>query len=510
MAGRRRLERKTEERRPVVADDFIYDDPDVSRPYDQEQSPDSDTPEEAIRKLKRRRKDPSSGEAEDSLSPDSSASGENTSATASKPIVTSSGMMLDENLMPVGGSVKKERKLPPLLRGIILFVITVTLILAVAAYVLSHIENGGIPALGVSDQAISSVVSPMQDFFSGLTETFFGYFRSMKLRANIEEEYNALRAKNEELVYKAMQADDLRQQLLKYESLYAEMTANANLNPVPCRIIAKSDGNYFSTFEIDKGSNDGIGKTMAVCVDGALVGYTIEVYPTRSVVRTIIDSEAAVHAVIQTSRRDQGMVHGTLGSDIVTDDTPMCKMFYLPSNSLPRPGDKVVTSGVGVSFPQGIPIGTVVESTRGMEANKQYVLLKPLADFQHLEMLYVLTYMNDPLPVEVQEGSRTDIEIEELDPTFEPPDMGVYSETVDGSPTPNPAYIPTPTPSPSDTPEPEPVSTVTPDPGPTKPVYTYQPVTLNSDPTPSPTPTLQPTYTPYITPDPDDMTFEEE
>jgi hypothetical protein len=212
MAGRRRLERKTEERRPVVADDFIYDDPDVSRPDDQEQSPDSDTPEEAIRKLKRRRKDPSSGEAEESLSPDSTASGEN--ASASKPIVTSSGIMLDENLMPVGGSVKKERKLPPLLRGIILFMIMVTLILAVAAYVLSHIEDGGIPALGVSDQAISSVVSPIQNFFSGLTDTFFGYFRSMKLRANIEEEYNALRAKNEELVYKAMQADDLRQQLL--------------------------------------------------------------------------------------------------------------------------------------------------------------------------------------------------------------------------------------------------------------------------------------------------------
>ena len=44
MAGRRRLERKTEERRPVVADDFIYDDPSVSRPDDQEPAPDSDTP----------------------------------------------------------------------------------------------------------------------------------------------------------------------------------------------------------------------------------------------------------------------------------------------------------------------------------------------------------------------------------------------------------------------------------------------------------------------------------
>ena len=55
MAGRRRLERKTDERRPVVADDFIYDDPAASALNDQEQMPESDTPEEGIRKLKRKR-----------------------------------------------------------------------------------------------------------------------------------------------------------------------------------------------------------------------------------------------------------------------------------------------------------------------------------------------------------------------------------------------------------------------------------------------------------------------
>ena len=48
MAGRRRLERKTEETRPVVADDFIYDDPSVSD-ADDHGIPGSDTPEEAIR-----------------------------------------------------------------------------------------------------------------------------------------------------------------------------------------------------------------------------------------------------------------------------------------------------------------------------------------------------------------------------------------------------------------------------------------------------------------------------
>ena len=56
MSARRRLERKTDERRPVVTDDFIYDDPGTAAGNDMPGAEVfSDTPEEAIRKLKRRR-----------------------------------------------------------------------------------------------------------------------------------------------------------------------------------------------------------------------------------------------------------------------------------------------------------------------------------------------------------------------------------------------------------------------------------------------------------------------
>ena len=52
MAGRRRLERKTDDRRPVVTDDFIYDDPHQSYNEDSSDTGSSDTPEESVRKLR--------------------------------------------------------------------------------------------------------------------------------------------------------------------------------------------------------------------------------------------------------------------------------------------------------------------------------------------------------------------------------------------------------------------------------------------------------------------------
>ena len=54
MAGRRRLERKTDDRRPVVTDDFIYDDPRQTSDEEESGPVASDTPEEAVRKLRKR------------------------------------------------------------------------------------------------------------------------------------------------------------------------------------------------------------------------------------------------------------------------------------------------------------------------------------------------------------------------------------------------------------------------------------------------------------------------
>ena len=68
-------------------------------------------------------------------------------------------------------------------------------------------------------------------------------------------------------------------------------------------------------------------------------------------------------------------------------------MYYLSDNHLPRQGDTVVTSGVGVEFPKGIPIGIVRESTRGMEEGKSYVVIEPIVDFERVEYVIVYRYV---------------------------------------------------------------------------------------------------------------------
>lgn len=506
---KRRLRRKVDNDRPVVTDDFIYNDYDSSAVYNTAEIP-SDTPEEAVRKLRKRaassETDKNPSDFQESRDDSEKAADSDASSPGKK--VYSSGIMLDDNLQPIyDESVRRPRKRHPVVRGIILTLITVTLLMAVTAYIFHRIIPDA-PFLGLPENVIGNVVTPVQDFFSGLTETFTGYLRSMKLRANLENEYNALRSENEQLVYKAMLADELQNTLSQYEDLSDEIKANSNMKPIICTVIGKSDSNYFSTLTINKGTEDGVEDYMAVTISGALVGYTENTQDHKATVRTIIDSDASIAALIQSSR-DQGTVRGTLG----IDGNPLCRMYYLPDDNLPRPGDLVVTSGVGMSFPKGIPIGVVRESTRGMDANKQYIVLEPQVDFQHLEYVIVLRYKPLAEAVSGRENGKTEVDIVPLESARPSPVVPEIASSLFESQetvSPDPGTTATPSPEPTETPTPTPTPRPTPSPTPDETPLEYNSVNLHGEPTPTPTPTPAPTPTPYFTPDPNDMTFEED
>ncbi|MBR4080465.1 MAG: rod shape-determining protein MreC [Clostridia bacterium] len=397
---------------------------------------------------------------------------------------------------------KKERKGVNRLRRFVVVVITLLISAVILCMFLSNIVDLGF--LKLPESFVARVVTPVQGAFSSVTEGVAGYLRTLKLRANLETEYNKLRAENEQLVYQAMLAEELQIRLSQYENMNDEVSANQDMNPLVARVIGNSDDNYFSTFVIDKGTRDGIKDYMAVTISGALVGYTENVKETTATVRCIVDSEASIAALIQSSR-DQGTVRGTLG----IDGTYMCRMYYLSDDHLPRPGDIVVTSGVGMSFPKGIPIGTVRESTRGMDANKQYIVVEPQVDFKHIEYVIVLRYQPAAEAVTGRDSASSYVEFVPLETARPYPTLRIISSSF-GTPTPVPEDLVTPTPTPSPTPTPTPSPTPSPTPAPTiaGPVYEYHPV--QTGPTPEPTPTPSPSPTPYITLTPEDMTYEED
>ena len=326
-----------------------------------------------------------------------------------------------------------------ILRRVITIVVVLALMGLAGVHILGLVTGNSL--LSIPEDKVASVLTPLQTGFSTVVDSVVNYLYKLKLRANLEISYNELKDENQQLVYQAMLADELEYKLSVYEDLYGEISVNESLNPLVATVIDRESGNYFSVFAINKGSNDGVEDFMAVTMDGALVGYTYNVSETKSSVRTIIDSEASIAALI-SSTRDQGTVRGTLG----VDGTAMCRMYYLPDDHLPRPGDMVVTSGVGMSFPKGIPIGTVRESTRGMESNKSYIVVEPTVDFEHIEYVIVLRYQPDAEAVEARTSSSDTISFTPLETAKPIPTIQIGSDFYQLAPTPEPTVSPTPSP----------------------------------------------------------------
>ncbi|MBQ7455575.1 MAG: rod shape-determining protein MreC [Clostridia bacterium] len=376
----------------------------------------------------------------------------------------------------------------------IAFALAVILLLGViASMVAAQLlpENG---IFSVPRKIIATVMRPVQEAFSNGSGWFFDYVERLKIRNNIEYEYEQLYRAYDDLMSEVMLLKELQNELDEYSDLMSEMQIHSQFDGVPARVIATDSTNYFSTLQINVGSNQGIENYMAVVKSGGLVGYTYDVTPTTAKVQTIINSDTSIPAMIESTRY-QGTVKGTMS----INGEPSCRMYYLSENHMPRQGDRVVTSGVGVEFPKGIPIGYVRESTRGMEEGKSYVVIEPIVDFERIE--YVIVYRYVPTYAE-QAEERDDSSIVYTGlPTARPvptfmndggDGFGITATPAAGSAaaTPTPTAAPTPG---ADTPVPQDSG---PTPTPTVANLSYDDIPGTPTPVPTPTPTATPTPTP--------------
>jgi len=395
------------------------------------------------------------------------------------------------------------------IRSIAVAAVCVFVFLMVALMIVSNFVSH--PILNIPRRIVTAVVTPVQRLFSGLTESVAGYLRTLKIRGNLEYEYEQLTILLDDYANQIAINEELRK---INEELYDQLDEHQRkraMNPLNATVIGHDSGNYFSTLTLDVGTADGVEDYMAVVHHGGLVGVTYNTRAHECQVRCIINSDCTVAALVQSSR-DQGSVKGTLG----VNGEAMCRMYYLPDNSLPRPGDMVVTSGVGLEFPKGINIGVIRESTRGMEDNKSYVVLEPVVDFQHLE--YVTVYRYKPTYAEAAQQRDTtanEIILERLTtarpvPTFQVEGMSDFlfssspeTQTAEATATPEPTPAPTATPRVTATPDPNAT------PHPTNIDYSQLGDDLN---TPGPTarPTFTPTPSPVPTQDPGSMTVEDD
>jgi rod shape-determining protein MreC len=150
-------------------------------------------------------------------------------------------------------------------------------------------------------------------------------------------------------------------------------------------VALRDPANWWRTIEIDLGSRDGITNNLPVLTAEGLVGRVSSVGFTRSQVVLLSDPNCKASAIVENPARDTGVVSaaGPLDNSLV-------QLAYLSGSANLKPGQKVITSGLGGIFPKGIPIGQVVDSRPAEFGLYTEARVKLLADLGALEQVWVL------------------------------------------------------------------------------------------------------------------------
>ncbi|WP_026661580.1 rod shape-determining protein MreC [Butyrivibrio proteoclasticus] len=200
------------------------------------------------------------------------------------------------------------------------------------------------------------------------------------------DENERLKNQIDELTIANTTLEQEKYELIELRNMYQLDDPYEKYEKIGARIIAKDAGNWYHSFVIDKGSDDGLAIDMNVIANGALVGRIIDVGPDWAKVQSIIADNASV----------SGMVLSSSDNLIVSGDLELYRQGLIRFSKLVDDvdkvsiGDKIVTSNISDKYLPGILVGYI--STIDDDSNNltKSGTMTPAVDFEHLNIVLVL------------------------------------------------------------------------------------------------------------------------
>jgi rod shape-determining protein MreC len=217
---------------------------------------------------------------------------------------------------------------------------------------------------------LQAAVYPLQLAVSSPSAAWAWMKESTQTREVLREENARLRIRESELALRALNYEGLARENAQLRGL------REALPPIADRwLVAEIVNVELTTLRqrllINRGTTNGVFASQAVLDDAGLLGQTLHIGPWSAEVILITDPEHAVPVQIErTGLRTIAVGAGNEGT---------LALPYLPANADVKPGDLLVTSGLGGVFPPGYPVARVAEIHRDAVQPLAQIRAVPLA-----------------------------------------------------------------------------------------------------------------------------------
>ncbi len=246
-------------------------------------------------------------------------------------------------------------------------------------------------ASGSSSSALQEtagfLVVPFEKGISGVSNMFGDVKNSLRDKQDVLQENEELKNQINSLTEQNNILIQDQTELTRLKELYNLDQEYSDYPKVAARIISKDPGNWYDTFMINKGSNDGIRVDNNVIAGKGLVGIVTEVGTNWATVRAIIDDSSYV-SVMTVGTDDNCVVTGDL--ELIDEGKLRFSQLYDKDDKV-TVGERIVTSNISDKYVEGLFVGYVSEIE--LDTNnltKTGTIVTPV-DFQHLKDVFVIT-----------------------------------------------------------------------------------------------------------------------
>lgn len=230
------------------------------------------------------------------------------------------------------------------------------------------VEHARVLALDLASPVLEAIARPVA--YANRTIADLGEFASLR------EENARLREENVRLLAWQTAARRLENENEGLRGL-ASFREGPEASFITARIVGDNVSAYVRGALLNVGRRVGVGPGQAVVTGEGLAGRIAEVGDNSARVLFVTDVNSRLPVLIERTR-ERAILAG--------DNSPRLRLALLQGVAGVQRGDRIVTSGHGGSFPVGIPVGEVVETSDGT------VKVRPFADFSRLEFVRVVDY----------------------------------------------------------------------------------------------------------------------
>lgn len=233
---------------------------------------------------------------------------------------------------------------------------------------------------------VGYAVIPFQKGINSIGTVLDGATAGLQSKQKLVEENQQLQEKVNQLTEQNSQLTQDLDELDRLQELYSLDQQYSEYDKVAAQVIAMDDENWFSTFTINRGTDDGVQVDCNVIAGGGLVGIVTEVGNNWATVRSIIDDSSNVSAMT-VSTSDRCIVAGDLR---LINEGKLQFIHLKDDEDRIQEGEKIVTSDVSEKFLPGILIGYVSEVEEDPNNLTKTGTLTPVVDFEHIREVLVI------------------------------------------------------------------------------------------------------------------------